>query len=186
LFLSAVAVVWFIPNSYFMVKNFDGWFATYSFQYGWGIENSFLIFFFPQVGPESHYASILLMSIFTILILKMKLYKNVLLGCLAFTLAFMISSYKVPPQYALMLLPLLTLMPVVELPLFYLSDFFNVMIILMLFSSFFAGENCFGAASPVQWVNVLRQGMWAIFLIKIFRDRKKLVRQSRMCPTLSV
>jgi len=178
LFLSIVAVVWLIPNSYFMVKNFDGWSATYISQFGLGIENSFLIFFFPQVGAGSHYASVLLMLMFTILIIKTKLYKNVLLGCLAFTLAFMISSYKVPPQYALMLLPLLTLVPVVEPPLFYTSEFFNLMITLIFFSSF-AGENGFGSASPVQWVNVLRQGIWVIFLIKIFINQKNLINSSK-------
>ena len=172
LFLIVLAIAWLIPNSYFMFKNFDGWFATYKFQFDWGIENSSLIFFFPQVGVASHYASVLLMLALLALIIKKKLYKNVLLGCLAVTLAFMISSYKVPPQYALMLLPFLTLIPIIDLPLFYASELFNVLIILMFFSSVFSGGNALAAASPVQWINLIRQTVWAIFLIKILRLKK--------------
>jgi hypothetical protein len=134
LFLMIVLVAWLIPNSYFMLKNFDGWFATYKFQYEWGVEQSFLIFLFPQIGVASHYASALILSALLILIIKKRLHRDVLVGCLAVTLAFMLSSYKVPPQYALMLLPFLAIIPIVELPLFYTSELFNVLIILMFFS----------------------------------------------------
>jgi uncharacterized membrane protein len=172
LFLIVVAVAWLIPNSYFMIKNFNGWFETYKFQYEWGIEQSFLIFLFPQIGMQSHYASILLMLGLLFLIIKKKLYKNVLVGCLAVTLAFMLSSYKVPPQYALMLLPFLTLLPIAEPPLFYTSELFNVLLILMFFSPIFSGGDALVASSPVQWVNLIRQGIWAVLLVKVFISKK--------------
>jgi hypothetical protein len=172
LFLLIVAIVWLIPNSYFMLRNFDGWLATYKFQLDWGIEESFLIFLFPQIGIASHYASALLMLAFLFFILKKKLYNNVLVGCLAVTLAFMLSCYKVPPQYALMLLPFLALIPIAELPLFYTSELLNLLLILMFFSSAFSGGNALAATSPVQWMNLIRQGMWAVFLIKILKNEK--------------
>lgn len=168
-FLLITFIVWLLPNIYFMLANFQGWLHTYQFQAGWGIEDSFLIFFFPQIGAASHYASAALMIFFIALMVKKKIYKNPTLGFLFMTLAFLISSYKVPPQYGLMLLPFLTLLPVIDLHLFHIADFANLLIILTFFSPVFSLGNALAATSPVQWISVFRQLIWLFFLIRILR-----------------
>jgi hypothetical protein len=176
-FCFVTLLFWFIPNSYFMFKNFDGWLETYKYQYSWGIEHSFLIYLFPRIGLESHYVSIIIFTLFFLLFLKRKLHKNLIQGSFFMFLAFMLSSYKVPPQYMLMLLPFFVLSNISR-PLFHAIDFSNALLILLFFSSYFSLGDALNPESPVQLINLLRQLLLLFTAIKIIRNFD--FRQSRI------
>jgi uncharacterized membrane protein len=160
---------WFLPNSYFMFKNFDGWLETYKYQYSWGVEYSFLIYLFPRIGLESHYISIIIFTLFFLLFLKRRLHKNLIQGSFFMFLAFMLSSYKVPPQYMLMLLPFFVLSNISR-PLFHAIDFSNALLILLFFSSYFSLGDALNPESPVQLINLIRQLLLLFTAITIIRN----------------
>ena len=52
----------FLFNLPFIVANFEGWMSTWTYHMNWGIENSWLIYFFNQFDKNAHYVGMVVMA----------------------------------------------------------------------------------------------------------------------------
>ena len=159
-------------NAPFIILNFSTWFETWTYHMRWGIEDSWLIYLFHQMDPNAHYASL---AVFLYLVYKglietsKKEYvsqsQRVLERSFLMNLAWLIGSYVVTPQMALMLLPFMVLLPLIAPSLFYLADALNALIIVMWFTPQLNFGNPLIASSPVQAVSAARQLLWLSFFL---------------------
>ena len=178
-FLALSASVFAVLNAPFVLLKYDVWFGTWRHHMTWGIENSWLIYFFDQMNMNSHYASLL--------VLLYLVYKGlaetrkrdypsqaprILERCFLMSLAWLISSYVCPPQMALMILPFLVLMPLAPLWLFYLAEIFNALIIVLWFTPQLNFGNPLVASSPVQAFSAIRQLIWFLFFLRVLYPEK--------------
>jgi uncharacterized membrane protein len=171
-FLILTVLGWLIPNIYFIISNWDGWSFIYRSQLEWGIEDSWLIYLFPQMSPMSKYISAVLFTYVMIKVLTKIPQHGLLEKCWALTLGFVFTNFKVPPQYALLLLPYFVLIPKIPLQAFYIPELLNWLIIVFWFNPQFNFGNPLSPYSPVQAISALRQFIWFIFFIWILYPEK--------------
>jgi len=173
---SALAV-----NAPFMAMNFKTWFGTWTYLAGWGIEDSWLIYLFKQMDPNAHYVGFAVMGY---LVYKglieargMKFaspIERVTLRWALTSIAWLVGSYVVTPQMALMLLPLYSLLPQISLIPIYLADVLNAMIIVLWFDPRLNWGNPMAPTSPVQAFATARQLIWLmIFIYLIWPDASR-------------
>ena len=81
-------------------------------------------------------------------------------------IAWLVGSYVVTPQMGLMLLPFYVLIPSISLPIIYVAEIMNALIIVLWFSSPLNLGNPTSPASPVQWLAAGRQLIWLGLFIK--------------------
>jgi len=81
-------------------------------------------------------------------------------------IAWLLGSYVVTPQMALILLPFYVLIPTISLPIIYLAEIMNALIIVLWFSSSLNLGNPLAPTSPVQWFAAGRQIVWLVLFIK--------------------
>jgi uncharacterized membrane protein len=169
--ITAIAVVAII-NLPFMLVNFSTWWGTWSFLAGWGIENSWLIFIFGQMDPLAHYFGL---AVFLYIAYKAMMEtrkraiaadQKLLVRSFLLTLAWLLGSYIVTPQMALILLPFFVLMPTVPILAAYVSDTLNALIMVFWFAEMNAGRNPIAADNPVQWIALSRQLIWLGLLVQ--------------------
>jgi hypothetical protein len=86
-------------------------------------------------------------------------------------IAFMLTTYKFPPQYMIMLNPLFGLNRT-NYVLFMTANMLNVMIILLLFTPTFSAGNFLVITSPIQWIAIARQAVLIPLFINLFRTPK--------------
>ncbi len=170
-----------VVNAPFMALNFKTWFGTWTFLAGWGIEDSWLIFLFKQMDVNAHYIGLAVMAYLV--------YKG-LIGTrerrfasqedrlatrwMLTSIAWLVGSYVVTPQMALMLLPLYSLLPQISLPAIYAADVFNAMIIVLWFNPQLNMGNPMSPTSPVQALAAVRQLIWLlIFVYLIYPERSR-------------
>jgi hypothetical protein len=170
IFLGAAGAAWIAPNIYFMVTNFDGFLYPYLFQSGWGVENSWMIIF-GQFPSFRQLLSIGLLIELIVLIFFWKRRFSVAEGSLLSMIAFMLTTYKFPPQYMIMLNPLFGLNRT-NYVLFMTANMLNVMIILLLFTPTFSAGNFLQLTSPIQWIAIARQAVLIPLFISLFRTPK--------------
>ncbi|MEM3653379.1 MAG: hypothetical protein QW723_01520 [Candidatus Bathyarchaeia archaeon] len=178
-FILMILIPTILLNAPFIVLNFNTWFGTWIFLASWGIENSWLIYFFNQMDPTAHYIGFLVMLY---LIYKSLVETNkkpyecnayrIIERSLMMNLAWLIGSYIVTPQMALMLLPFYVLIPKIPLSLAYLSDILNVLIIVFWFSLMQNNINPLDPTSITQIVATLRQIVWLIIFLYILYPEK--------------
>ncbi len=168
-----------VLNLPFMLLNYDRWFGFFRHHMTWGLEDSWLIYLFNQMDQNAHYASLAVMLYLVYKGLAETSTRHyasqddrILERSLLMNLAWLIGSYVVPPQMALMLLPLLVLVPVAPLWMFYLSEIFNALIIVLWFTPQLNLGNPLIASSPVQALSALRQLIWFIFFLMILYPDK--------------
>ena len=172
--LLAPLAVFMILNLPFILVNFSGWFQTWEFHAGWGIEDSWLIFIFNQMDPNAHYLGLVVLLY---LVYKgvtgtlRKQYKDqptrIIERSFLMNVAWLFGSYVVTPQMALILLPFYVLVPTISLLVIYSAEIMNVLIILLWFTTSLNLGNPISPASPVQWLAAGRQLIWLGLFVKI-------------------
>ncbi len=171
--------VLFVLNLPFMILSYNTWFGTWAHHMAWGIENSWLIYFFDQMSPTAHYVGF---AVFLYLIYKglietsKKKYgsvsERVIERSWLMSIAWLLGSYVVTPQMALMLLPFFVLIPLIPLPLVYLADTLNALIIVFWFNEMGAGRNPLGADNFIQAISLARQLLWLSFFAYCLYPKK--------------
>ncbi len=166
-----------------MILNFETWFGTYMFHTEWGIENSWLVFFFDKYDQNSHYVGLVVLLYFVFKGLMesgRRDYGNpqmrVINRAFLVNIAWLLGNYVVTPQMALMLLPFYVLIPTVPILMIYLVEVLNALIIVMWFiSKKIFLEDPTLASSPVQWAALARQLVWVIlFIYMIYPEKIKV------------
>lgn len=169
--VTAAAVVAAV-NLPFMLTNFQTWFGTWSFLAGWGIENSWLIFVFGQMDPMAHYfgLGVLLYIMYKVMAETHRRDgssdEKLLTRCFLLSLGWLLGSYIVTPQMALILLPFYVLIPTVPLLAAYASDTLNALIMVFWFAEMGAGRNPIALDNPIQWIALARQIIWLGLLVQ--------------------
>jgi uncharacterized membrane protein len=170
--LTPVAV-FAVLNLPFILANFSGWFETWKFHAGWGIEDSWLVFVFNQMDPNAHYLAlvVLLYLVYKGLTGTLrKQYKDlprrVIERSFLMNVAWLVGNYVVTPQMGLMLLPFYVLVPSISLPTIYIAEIMNALVIVLWFSPQLNLGNPLSPASPVQWLAAGRQLIWLSLFVK--------------------
>jgi hypothetical protein len=162
LLVVSAGAAWLAANSYFIATDFKGFVYPYLFQAGYGVEDSWL----GLASPFSKEASILAFGAALVLILLKRERFNIFEQSLLAMLAFVICSFKFPPQYMILLLPLFALTGVGYRE-FMLANVLNVMLILWYLTPAFNGGNASSVSSPVQWISYARQGLLYLVFVKL-------------------
>jgi len=177
-YAAIAAIVLAVVNLPFMIMGFQTWLGTWSFLAGWGIENSWLIFIFNQMDPMAHYVSfaLLLYAIYKIMAETHRwsapTNEKLLTRSFLLSLAWLLCSYIVTPQMALMLLPFYVLIPAIPLFAAYASEVLNALILALWFTEMNIGNNPLALDTPVQWIALSRQFVWlALFLKCLYPSR---------------
>jgi hypothetical protein len=92
-------------------------------------------------------------------------------GSLLAMISFMLTTYKFPPQYMIMLNPLFGLNKI-NYVIFMIANMLNVMIILWIFTPAFNAGNFLLITSPIQWLAIARQVVLIPLFISLFRTPK--------------
>ena len=171
--------VFFLLNSPFLTLNFPQWFETITYHAGWGLEDSWLIFFFDQMDPNAHYVAlaILLYLVYKGLLESTKrafpsAEGRIITRAFLMNIAWLFGNYVVTPQMALILLPFFVLTPSIPLIVIFAAEIFNALIIVLWFTPQFNFGNPLIAASPVQWFAAARQFIWlGIFIYLIYPEK---------------
>lgn len=159
-------------NLPFMLMNFQSWLGTWSFLAGWGIENSWLIFLFNQMDPMAHYVSLALLLYVVYKVMAETHHWDVsnneklLTRSFLLSLGWLLGSYIVTPQMALILLPFYVLIPTIPLLAAYASDTLNALIMVFWFTEMNAGRNPIAPDNPIQWIALARQLIWLGLLVQ--------------------
>jgi hypothetical protein len=135
-FLSITTIVALGLNLPFMLANFHAWFGGYEFIKNWGLEDTFLVWIFPN---NSSWAFAEDVSLALLLIASMIVYvfgtgKPLLVRSFLLIGIFIIFSYIATPQMNLNLLPFFALLPILPYFVFLPFEALNVGIILTWFS----------------------------------------------------
>jgi hypothetical protein len=186
--LLAPLAVFVALNLPFILANFSGWFETWKFHAGWGIEDSWLVFLFNQMDPNAHYVALVVVLY---LVYKgitgtlRKQYKDrptrLIERSFLMNVAWLVGSYVVTPQMGLMLLPFYVLIPSISLPIIYVAEIMNALIIVLWFSSALNLGNPTSPASPVQWLAAGRQLIWlGLFIRTIYPTQARALLRGLM------
>jgi len=152
--------------------NFQTWSGTWSFLAEWGIENSWLIFVFGQMDPVAHYVglAVLLYIMYKVMVEThnrgISSEERLLTRCFLLSLGWLLGSYIVTPQMALILLPFYVLIPSVPLLAAYAADTLNALIMVFWFAEMGAGRNPTAMDNPIQWIALARQIIWLGLLVQ--------------------
>jgi uncharacterized membrane protein len=167
------ALVFGLINAPFMILNFSGW-MSWAFHLGsGGIEGSWLYFFF-NINDKTAYLvglGIMLYLVYNGLIqTKRKQYRQasdrIFERSLLMNLAWLLGSWVVPPQMALIALPFYVLVPQIPLALIYLEEIFNILIIpLYTYTGLHLATISGTVASSAAWSAAIRQVIWLVFFI---------------------
>jgi hypothetical protein len=162
LLLASAGTAWLAANAYFMVMDLQGFLYPYQFQAGFGVEDSWL-------GLASPYAKELSVVTFGAalgLILLRRERFDLFQQALLAMLAFVICSFKFPPQYMILLLPLFALTGVGYRE-FVVANVLNVMLILWWFAPGFNLGDALTATSPVQLIAYARQFLLYLVFVRL-------------------
>ncbi|MCL5067398.1 MAG: glycosyltransferase 87 family protein [Thaumarchaeota archaeon] len=122
-------------NLPFAAANFNTWLQGYLYVKGWGLEDSFLVWLFPNTNSWvlAKDISLALVGGSALLIYTYFRSRPLLTRAFMAMVAFTLFSYIASPQMNVDLLPLFALVPLIPLSLFYLLEISNAAIILSWF-----------------------------------------------------
>jgi len=170
-YAAIAAIVFTLVNLPFMITGFQTWLGTWSFLAGWGIENSWLVLIFNQMDPMAHYVSLALL-LYVVYKVMAETHRSsassnekLLTRSFLLSLAWLLCSYIVTPQMALMLLPFYVLIPTIPLFAAYSSDILNSLILALWFTEMNMGNNPLATDNPAQWVALARQLIWLVLIL---------------------
>jgi len=174
------ALVFGLLNAPLMALNFSGWLRTWTFDVNWGLEATWLIFFFNHHDKTAYFVGlgIMLCLIYVGLkVTKERRYRQasdrIFERATLMNLAWLLGSYLVPPQMALILLPFYALMPQIPLALIYLEGIFNILIIpLWNYAVISLHMDPSIATSPAQWSAAARQAIWLTIYIYLIYPKQ--------------
>jgi hypothetical protein len=163
--LGASLLGWLLPNLYFLSRNWYGVYWTYQFQASYPVEDSWLGVVTASTSlTTTHLVSaLLLISTLSLIFFWRKRRFTLIEASLLAMLAFVLTGYKFPPQYLILLMPLLALNRT-NYALSMIANILNTMIILLWFTPEFNLGNPHIISSPIQWIAIARQA----FLLPIF------------------
>ena len=168
LLLASAGAAWLAVNSYFMVTDLPGFLYPYQFQAGMGVEDSWL----GLASPFAKEVSIIAFGGALGLILLRRERFNLFQQTLLAMLAFVICSFKFPPQYMILLLPLFALTGVGYRE-FIVANILNVVLILWWFTPAFNLGNALSPTSPVQLIAYARQFLLYLVFVKLLAGGRK-------------
>jgi len=168
LLLASASGAWLAVNSYFMLTNFAGFLYPYQFQSSFYAEDSWLNLASPYAKELS--AALLLFSLALVLYKRRSF--SLAEQSLLVMLAFVAVSYKFPPQYLVMLLPLFALTGVGYTE-FMVANLLDVTLILWYFTPAFNLGSAVVVTSPVQWVAFARQFVLYLVFARLIARRGK-------------
>ncbi len=169
--LVTAAAAWVAPNAYFMITNFKGFLYPYTFQGQWGVEDSWLLVFGQFFDGRQTLSLILLVSLLALIFFYHRRFSIKEASLLAL-LAFVLASFKFPPQYMILLLPFFVINRT-NYTLFMTANMLNLLIILFWFTPSLSLGSPLLISSPVQWVAIARQIILLVIFISFFRSRTK-------------
>lgn len=169
LFLTTVSLAWLVPHLYFILKNFSGFFYTYAFQSSWHVEDSWLLIFGLDFPGKQYVSLVLLIPLLVLIYSRHKL--NIWESCFLALLAFVLTSYKFPPQYMILLLPFFALVRT-NYVLFIVACILDMSIIAFLSPLQSMGWATWYITSPIQWIAIARQLILIPIFIIIFISKK--------------
>ena len=168
LLLGSAGAAWLAANTYFILTDLPGFLYPYQFQAGMGVEDSWL----GLASPFAKELSIVTLGAALGLILLWRERFNLFQQTLLAMLAFVICSFKFPPQYMILLLPLFALTGVGYRE-FMIANVLNVVLILWWFTPAFNLGNALSVSSPVQLIAYGRQFLlYLVFVRLLARGRK--------------
>jgi len=168
--LVIAGAAWLVPNAFFMIADFNGFLYPYTFQGQWGVEDSWFIVFGQFFDGRQNLSMILLVSLLALILFYHKRF-TVKEACLLALLAFMLTSFKFPPQYMILLLPFFAINRI-NYTLFMTANILNLLIILWWFTPTFNLGSPLLISSPVQWVAIARQIVLIPIFLSFFRFRR--------------
>lgn len=122
-------------NIPFMIANYNTWLAGYTFLKNYILEDSFLVWVFnSDTSLVAKDVSYVLLAGVVLCIYFFFWKRPLLVRAFMVTCAFLLFSYIAAPQLNLELLPFFALVPLIPIPLFYLSEFADVAIIISWFN----------------------------------------------------
>ena len=130
------------------------------------------------MDPLAHYLgfAVFLYLVYKIMIAtrhhEMSSNQRLLVRSFLLSLAWLLGSYIVTPQMALLLLPFYVLIPAVPLLGAYASDTLNALIMVFWFTEMNAGRNPIAPDNPIQWIALARQLIWLALLIQLLYPSK--------------
>jgi hypothetical protein len=89
--------------------------------------------------------------------------------------AWLLGSYVVTPQMALILLPFYVLIPVIPVAAIYAAEVLNALIIVLWFTPELNLGNPLVRSSPVQWAAALRQVIWlGLYVYTLYPEKTRM------------
>jgi len=178
--LGIAALVFGLLNAPLLIINFSGWWHGWNLNVNWGLEATWLILLFNRTDRTAYVVGfgVMLYLVYKGLIeTRGRKYRQasdrIFERSMLMNLAWLLGSYIVPPQMALMLLPFYVLVPQIPLALIYLEGIFNVLIIpLYAYTVISLHMDARTAASPAQWSAAIRQLIWLIIFIYIIYPKQ--------------
>lgn len=180
--LAIPLLVFGVLNLPFILANFTTWFELFVYHSQWGLENSWLIFFFDQMDLNAHYVAL---AVVVYLLFKglfdstKRSYPDqasrILHRSFLVWIAWLFGNYVVTPQMALMILPFAVLIPMIPISIVYLAEILNALIIVLWFTPALNLGNPLIRSSPVQWISALRQILWlSLFVYTLYPEKLRL------------
>jgi hypothetical protein len=168
-FVGFAVVAYVSVNAPFFLSNPSMWWSSWNYIYNFPAEGSWMLAFFPNVSPVRHILPpVIFGAISAIIVFKalLKGEKDTIRLSWLFTFAYLFSTYIFTPQMNIILLPFLTLAPIVRRYWeFLIFDFVNSFVIFgfsyastLFFLMFGINYNfvLWGLSSPVQWAAIIR------------------------------
>jgi hypothetical protein len=188
------ALVFGLLNAPLMILNFSGWWQGWTHSVNWGLEATWLSFFFNHYDKTAYLVGfgIMLYLVYKGLIeTKRKRYDKasdrIFERGILMNLAWLLGSYLVPPQMALILLPFYAFVPQIPLALIYLEGIFNILIIPLYNYGAIAlhldVDSLWSPASPALWFAATRQLVWLFFFIYLLYPKQTTAFANRLLKT---
>jgi uncharacterized membrane protein len=175
------ALVYGLVNAPFWALNFSGWSrSSVTSNINSGLEATWLMLFFNRYDKTAYLVGfgVMLFLVYKGLIeTRRKKYDQasdrIFERAILMNLAWLIGSYIVPPQMALIALPFYVLVPQIPLALIYLEGIFNILIIpLYQYTVISLHMDARTAASPAQWSAATRQAIWLVIFIYLIYPKQ--------------
>ena len=192
--LALAALIFGTLNTPLLILNSSLWWRSSTFQVSsWGLEATWLMLFFNRFDKTAYVVgfAVMLYLVYKGLVeTSRKKYPNVsdriFQRSILMSLAWLLGSFIVPPQMALMLLPFYVLVPQVPLVLIYLEGIFNILIIpLYQYTVISLHMDARTAASPAQWSAATRQAIWLLIFIHLIYRKQTTALANRLLKALS-
>ncbi len=171
--ISTSFLAWLAPHLYFLWRDWYSIYYAYVFQASYPVEDSWLniVTALSSLTTIHLVSALLLVSALASIYFWRRRRFTLLEASMLAMLAFVLTSYKFPPQYLILLMPLLALNKT-DYTLTMTANVLNAMIILLWFTPTFNLGNPHVLSSPIQWISIARQLLLLPIFLNYFRTPK--------------